>query len=937
MEKRELSVAILAVVVMAVFLLLLIYVKETGMTGNGFTGFVVYFQSSQSDFNEGAYSNTQHNGSDVILSSGQTAGTYTSKIFDASNDAVWNNISWVSGFDYYQQKLPDNKAIENRIGGIDMAKNVLLLHMDNNWQDSSGEGNHGTAYNGATFATSSKLGSHAGSFDGTNDYVGCGNGASLNIRNTITISAWIKPDTLSSSAQNSIVSKSLGYWFFVSTAKKLTFLRFNANDPDTGYGKFSSFSTDSDILTEAWTHVAVTYDTTDSNRVKLYIDGQLSKSTTFTNGAIDSTTASVEIARWQTLHYFDGTLDEVSVWNRTLSGDEIANIYKRGALRLNLTARTCDDASCSGESFSDIADASPQNLSLDNNRYFQYKFDFGTDSSSITPYLKSISLDYTLINSPPAVSITSPQDGATYSYNENMELNFIASDSDNNIDSCWYILNLENPVIIPDCQNILIDVAEGQNALTVYVNDTEGEQASDSVVFSVQLGAPTIVLNSPIDSYLNAPDVTFSYTPEDIDLDSCELWGDFDGEFKLNQTDLNPVSESENTFSLILPDRTYLWNIRCNDSANNIASNGNKTFYVDTIPPSITISEPSGAKTSRTSIPLAFSVSDSNPVSCKYNVYRGSNLEISNTSVDCSSSSTFSVTVDADFTLNLYSNDSAGNSNSASSSFSVSTSASPPSTPGGGSSSGGGGGNSLAFVKSLNLKIDNLGKIILYPGEEKTITLSVKNAGSMSVNKCRIVPGKYIESDDMKNLAPGEIVEFTLVLTAPKSLDAVKNISLSCLENVTKEIPMDIIILNPSLQIEFSKMEFISKNKISISYSAESDADANVEVIFKIYSGDEEISSSSQIIEAKKDLKVENEVILNIEGVDAGFLKISASKSGGELLVEDSVLYDSKLITGFSIINILSSNVPYIASILIVFSVLAFFIVRRILRLRKRR
>lgn len=40
---------------------------------------------------------------------------------------------------------------------------------------------------------------------------------------------------------------------------------------------------------------------------------------------------------------FSGLIDELSIWNRTLSADEIKNLYKRGALRLNLSLRSCDD------------------------------------------------------------------------------------------------------------------------------------------------------------------------------------------------------------------------------------------------------------------------------------------------------------------------------------------------------------------------------------------------------------------------------------------------------------------------------------------------------------------------------------------------------------------------------------------------------------------
>src|SRR3990170_4296502 len=60
--------------------------------------------------------------------------------------------------------------------------------MNNDWQDSWGT-NEGTAF-GAIFSTSSKLGSHAGSFDGVDDKITVPNHSSLNITDNLTVGAW---------------------------------------------------------------------------------------------------------------------------------------------------------------------------------------------------------------------------------------------------------------------------------------------------------------------------------------------------------------------------------------------------------------------------------------------------------------------------------------------------------------------------------------------------------------------------------------------------------------------------------------------------------------------------------------------------------------------------------------------------------------------------
>jgi len=96
----------------------------------------------------------------------------------------------------------------------------------------------------------------------------------------------------------------------------------------------------------------------------------------------------------------NGTLDEYAFYTKELSASEILDHYKRGILRLNLTVRSCDDASCNGESFIDINDISPQNLTVIDNQYFQYKVEFETDDSSYSPELYNVTINYTDITAP---------------------------------------------------------------------------------------------------------------------------------------------------------------------------------------------------------------------------------------------------------------------------------------------------------------------------------------------------------------------------------------------------------------------------------------------------------------------------------------------------------------------------------------------------------
>lgn len=60
----------------------------------GFVYAAVFVDNTQAEFQGGTYSNTIWNTDHVELSSGQTSGTYTSRVFDAGDLANWSQLAW---------------------------------------------------------------------------------------------------------------------------------------------------------------------------------------------------------------------------------------------------------------------------------------------------------------------------------------------------------------------------------------------------------------------------------------------------------------------------------------------------------------------------------------------------------------------------------------------------------------------------------------------------------------------------------------------------------------------------------------------------------------------------------------------------------------------------------------------------------------------------
>jgi hypothetical protein len=95
-------------------------------------------------------------------------------------------------------------------------------------------------------------------------------------------------------------------------------------------------------------------------------------------------------------------------------------------------------------------------------------------------------------------------------------------------------------------------------------------------------GLLNIDLVSPEDEeYISDNPVVFTYIPNNVSLDVCELWGDFNGAFMINQSDTSPNGNQENTFSLSLDDGEYNWGIYCRSTSGNEVFTSNRTAFID--------------------------------------------------------------------------------------------------------------------------------------------------------------------------------------------------------------------------------------------------------------------------------------------------------------------------------------------------------------------
>jgi len=173
----------------------------------------------------------------------------------------------------------------------------------------------------ADWTPDGKVGS-AMTFDGVDDQINCGNDPSLNITRAITIGAWIKPSTAPSGI-GTIVSAQPDSSYFLYLISSSTQLRIRISG--------NEFTSPSDSITRyVWQHIAVTYDAdAGANNGAIYVNGN--PVTVFTStAAFAAALGNTYLGdHWYALnsYHFKGSMDEVRIWNRTLSAAEIKQQY----------------------------------------------------------------------------------------------------------------------------------------------------------------------------------------------------------------------------------------------------------------------------------------------------------------------------------------------------------------------------------------------------------------------------------------------------------------------------------------------------------------------------------------------------------------------------------------------------------------------------------
>jgi len=503
--------------------------------------------------------------------------------------------------------------------------------------------NNGTNQNGAYQTTQGKIGG-ASVFDGSNDYV---TSTEVNVTSNgrnLTNCLWIKSksNTLPSATQvifvqgNSVSASLQSFAIFQQSNK----IRVRTTNGTATTGSTLSTSTTS-IPENTWTFICQVHNGT--NQI-LYYNGIEEDNDLLGAGNIyQGTTLKMGINGDGASNDFNGSIDDVRIYNRSLSATEIANLYAIEKLQYNDTY--------SGTNQSATFTYNVTNLT-DGKKFWNV---FSYDSNMLFGAWQEDAFEMTIDTTAPSINIVYPT-AIDYATNVS-QLNYTVTEI--NPDSCWYSLdegatNSSSETSGTNWTDLTSN--QGTNIWTIYCNDTFGNEGSSAVTFTRDDINPALEIITPTTDDKNNRTQLINISSSDTNLAST--W------FNWNGTNITYTSE----INVLFDEGINTLHAYNNDTYGN-TNYTNVTFTVDTTAPVVTIQSPSNYTIyNESTIDLNFTLTDEtlDVDSCWYSTEKknvGSwYADVTNEMIaDCNNTTIEISSFTYNYRIKVYSNDTVGN------------------------------------------------------------------------------------------------------------------------------------------------------------------------------------------------------------------------------------------------------------------------------------
>ncbi|MBU0590880.1 right-handed parallel beta-helix repeat-containing protein [Candidatus Micrarchaeota archaeon] len=238
---------------------------------------------------------------------------------------------------YWNAYDANSNSINNITNWYVNSRSITLLNMpfeatggiESTWaKDYSNYSNHGTVINAVWNRTGGYDGFGAYHFDGSGDYIDAGDDPTLRSGNdTFSISIWVKQDNITSKAGlvGHMRGGYKGWMLYQNNDGSLRFYVYN-------YAVDFVDSPGGDLTLGVWTHVV---GTSNSTHTCIYTDGVKNCAEKGIGSMVYTTNNHLWVGAYAETDvtntpdsYFNGSVDDVRLYNRTLSQEEITALYQ---------------------------------------------------------------------------------------------------------------------------------------------------------------------------------------------------------------------------------------------------------------------------------------------------------------------------------------------------------------------------------------------------------------------------------------------------------------------------------------------------------------------------------------------------------------------------------------------------------------------------------
>jgi hypothetical protein len=401
-----------------------------------------------------------------------------------------------------------------------------------NANDESGNGYNGSVYGASLSNDRNGNSNSAYSFDGISNFIWVGLVQELNGSSTASISYWINTPLSYPTNPAGNYGTAIGHWKHNGQPNGSVGIQLtNFSDGRVsvsllgGQGEFSNSSL---INVNTWTHICVTYDGNQpiNQRIALYINGNFNQFINISNSPTALGTLATRTyigaacgpdGQDDAWAYFNGSIDDVGMWNVALTQQEISNLFNAVNCASNTTITPQNATTTIGSTATFTASTSDPNPTFiwqsDLGQEFQTLNDLGNYSGTSTSVMSISNIQLSEHNQPIRVISTSGECIDT------SEVAFISI-----IDTCINIVTDTTFISVTDTLiiNTLItsvNPPNNTNTIKVYPNPTNSHLTIEYGDFALMNGYQLKIQNSI------AQEVFVTEINQASDYLSLDTWG----------------------------------------------------------------------------------------------------------------------------------------------------------------------------------------------------------------------------------------------------------------------------------------------------------------------------------------------------------------------------------------------------------------------------